>query len=132
MNDAAIHIRFDGNGRVYHPGETLSGEYWLDSIDPSEVRALEISILWYTEGKGDEDLSVHDFHRVVVEEHAGDAADCRGRFSTVLPNSPLSYEGQIIKVRWCARLRVFLRGREIVGQHRFRLGSVPPARIAKP
>jgi hypothetical protein len=132
VNDDAIHIRFDGNGRIYHPGETLAGEYWLEPIEPGEVRAMEISILWHTEGKGDEDISVHEFQRVAVEDRDIEPATCRGRFSTVLPNSPLSYEGQLIKVRWCVRLRVFLRGREIVGQHRFRLGNVPPSRTPKP
>ena len=68
MNDEAIHIRFDGNGRIYHPGETLSGEYWLEPVEPGEVRAMELSILWHTEGKGDEDISVHEFQRVAVED----------------------------------------------------------------
>jgi hypothetical protein len=132
VSDAAINIRFDGNGRVYHPGETLSGEYSLERIDAGEVRAIEVSILWSTEGKGDEDLAVHEFRRVSLEGHGHDGSPCRGRFSTVLPNSPLSYEGQIIKLRWCVRVRAFLHGREILGQHRFRLGNVSPAREIKP
>ena len=50
-------------------------------------------------------------------------------FSTMLPNSPLSYEGHIIKFRWCVRVRAFpVRGREVVGQRVFQLGSVPPSR----
>ena len=52
------------------------------------------------------------------------------RFSTTLPSSPLSYDGQIIKVRWCVRVRVFpLRGKEIVGEKRFQLGDVPPVGV---
>ena len=62
-------------------------------------------MLWYTEGKGDEDLAVHEFRRLSADN--GYRADPHrvGRFSTTLPNSPLSYEGVIVKVRWCVRVR---------------------------
>jgi hypothetical protein len=47
-------------------------------------------------------------------------------FSTVLPKSPLSYDGRIVKIRWCIRVRAFLLGgKEIFGQKNFRLGDVP-------
>jgi len=132
MGEPQVTIRFDGNGRTYLPGETLAGEYWLERVGRDGVRSIEVSIVWYTEGKGDDDFSVHDFRRLSVEE--GDEIDPRwpGRFRTVLPNSPLSYEGAIIKLRWCVRVRVFVAGgRQIVGQHGFRLGAVPPAKALK-
>lgn len=127
--EPSIVIRLDGNGRAYKPGEQLGGEYRFDAVARGEVRAVEISVLWYTEGKGDEDLSVHDFRRLAAEESGAADPAAPGRFQTVLPNSPLSYEGQIVKVRWCVRVRAFLgRGREIVGQQQFRLGEVPPSK----
>jgi len=131
MKEPLVRVRLDGNGRVYRPGETLSGEYRLDGIAPEEVKAVEISVLWHTEGKADEDLAVHDFRRLSVE--SGDRIDVRrpGRFSTVLPNSPLSYRGLIVKIHWCIRVRVFLaRGREVLGEIPFRLGEVLPPRSA--
>ena len=37
------------------------------------------------------------------------------RVRTRLPNSPLSYSGAILCIRWCVRLRLFLRrGRDYV------------------
>jgi hypothetical protein len=50
------------------------------------------------------------------------------RFETVLPNCPLSYDGLIVKVRWCVRVRAFLHrgGKEVFGQKVFRLGDIPP------
>ena len=114
MNSPRIRIRFDGNGRTDGPGEILSGEYWLDSMPDDGVRTIEVSVLWYTEGKGDEDLGVHDFRRVAIEEN-GDGRvprpglDCPGRFSTTLPNSPLTYCGVILRVRWCVRVARFAR-----------------------
>ncbi len=129
MNAPSVTIRLEGNGRAYRPGETLSGEYRLESIRREEVRAVEVSILWHTDGKGDEDLAVHDFRRVSAED--GDRIDPRhaSRFSTALPKSPLSYDGAIVRLRWCVRVRVFLtRDREVVGELPFRLGEVPAAR----
>jgi len=124
-----VTVRLDRNGRAYQPGEVLSGEYLLDSIPAEQIRAIEVSVLWHTDGKGEEDLAVHDFRRLPVENGSPINAREPGRFSTVLPNSPLSYDGWIVKVRWCVRVRVFLsRGREVVGERSFRLGRVPAAR----
>jgi len=131
MKEPSISIRLEGNGRVYEPGETLAGIYWLHATAPNEVRAIEVSVLWHTEGKGDEDFSVHEFRRLAADE--GCPIDPRepGRFSTVLPASPLSYDGEIVKVRWCVRVRAFLtRGRNVLGEMRFKLGSAPAPKAA--
>lgn len=133
MNDPAVIIRLDNNGRVYRPAEVLSGEYLLKSVTPGDVKAIEISVLWYTEGKGDEDLAVHAFWRLDAED--GDRIDPSRPepFSTTLPQSPLSYDGVILKLRWCVRVRAFLQhGKEVVGQRAFRLGDVPAAKVSTP
>ena len=128
MNDPAVLIRLDAVGRTYQPGQSLSGEYRLECVERDQLEAVEVSVLWFTEGKGDEDLAVHEFWR--HDAASGDWIDPRRpeRFSTTLPVSPLSYEGQIVKIRWCVRVRAFLkRGKELVGQKIFCLGNVPPA-----
>ena len=51
MSEPAVIIRLDGNGRIYQPGETLSGEYRLESIAVEQIRAIEASVLWFTEGR---------------------------------------------------------------------------------
>lgn len=130
MNDPAILIRLDGNTSTYQPGQTLSGEYRIEAVERDQIQAIEVSVLWSTEGKGDEDLAVHEFWR--RDAHTGDWINPSRpeRFSTTLPPSPLSYEGQIVKVRWCIRVRVFLqRGADLVGQKDFRLGSIPPPSV---
>ncbi len=124
--EPSVIIRFDGNGRVYRPGETLSGEYAFDGLPDNPAKFLEVSIVWFTEGKGEEDLAVHEFWRTNLEE--GNAAELfRPRhFSTTLPNSPLSYDGRIVKIHWCVRIRAFFHGgKEVFGQKLFRLGDVP-------
>lgn len=133
MANEQISLKLDGRGnRQYLPGETLAGSYYIDEIRNSIIEAVEISVLWFTEGKGNQDYGIHAFWR--RSNQAGDWIDPRkpGRFSTTLPNSPLSYEGQLIKVRWAVRVRVFLdNGKEIVEELVFRLGNIPNVRKLK-
>jgi hypothetical protein len=140
MNGSAISIQLDGSQpndrqpdggqfgtktRVYQPGGIFSGQYTIDAANPSDVGAVEVSVLWYSEGKGDEDLAVHEFWRKNAED--GDFIDPRRpeRFSTTLPQSPLSYDGRIVKICWCVRVRAFVGRKEIVAEEPFQLGSVP-------
>jgi hypothetical protein len=128
-NEPAVNIRLEGNGRNYRPGENLSGEYAFEELSADQVKSLEVSVLWYTEGKGDEDMAIHKFWRKDPENGAVIDVQRPARFETILPNSPLSYDGQIVKVRWCVRVRAFLhRGKEVFGQKEFRLGDVPPVK----
>ncbi len=128
MHDPLISIVLDRQLQVHQPGETLRGEYQIDAIDPTEIRAVELSILWYTEGKGEEDLAVHYFERLTAEDAESVALHELRRFQTDLPNSPLSYEGVLVKIRWCVRVRVFLRnGKEFVAERPFQLGEIPYA-----
>jgi hypothetical protein len=125
-NEPSVAVRLVGNGRIYHPSESLSGDYVFEGLSVEQIKAIEVSVLWFTEGKGDEDMAVHAFWRFDPEN--GDIVNPlqTARFETVLPNSPLSYDGLIVKVRWCVRVRAFLhRGKEVFGQKEFRLGQVP-------
>lgn len=131
MNQATMRILLEGNRRLYQPGDLLSGTYQVESPKSGGLHAVEISVLWRTEGQGDEDLAVHHFERI----DADDKIDFRRPqpFSTALPSSPLSYQGVIVKICWCVRVRAFLsRGKEIVGEVPFQLGSLPPVRLTKP
>ena len=110
----------------YRPGDWIHYEYQIDAVDAEELRAVESSVLWYTEGKGDEDLVVHYFER----REAGDVEDgdlCPlHRVRIKLPLSPLSYNGLIVKIRCCVRVRVFLHdGRDTFFDQPFQVGMVP-------
>ncbi len=123
-----IDLEHDRPDRRYEPGAGLSVRYRIGGVAPVSVRAIEVSVAWYTEGKGEEDLFVHAFERIVERERLL-AALAGGTFATTLPKSPLSYEGMIVKIRWCVRLRVFfVGGRDYVTEHVFEVGEVPPAR----
>ncbi len=123
-----ITLKLDSAAGEYQPGQRLSGHFMAEGAVPWMVRSAELSILWYTAGKGDEDFAVHHFERFVDEP--GRPLDLRlpHRFATALPASPLSYDGRIVKVCWCARLRIYpQQGPETLTEAVFRLGDVSAA-----
>jgi hypothetical protein len=133
LTTAAINLVLPAAHDDFASGETLSVEYNVDPTCADEIEALEISVLWFTEGKGDEDMAVHFFER--IEKEAAGGVDFRQprRFDTVLPYSPLSYEGVIVKIHWCVRARAFLaRGKQVVEERPFRLGNIPSAHTILP
>jgi hypothetical protein len=121
-----IQLTLDSPTAHYQPADRLTGRFLAAPAQPGAARAAELSVLWYTAGKGDEDMSVHHFERIVDEPARPLDLRVPHRFSTELPASPLSYDGEIVKVCWCVRLRLFLpQGQELVMEAPFRLGNVP-------
>jgi hypothetical protein len=123
-----IRLTLDSPTSHYQPGDQLTGRYMVEGTQSWAARAAELSVLWYTAGKGEEDMAVHHFERVVDDPARPLDLRVPHRFASVLPASPLSYDGRIVKVCWCVRLRLFLpQGQETVAEAAFRLGSVPVA-----
>jgi hypothetical protein len=88
---------------------------------------VEVSVNWYSEGKGDEDLGVHYFERYTPSDAIDGDLRQLHRFQTELPNSPLTYNGSIVKIRWRVRVRLnYGRGKEVVADRSFQL--LPPVR----
>jgi len=131
MNLPAVQLTLDSLTRHYRPGERLAGRFQVDASRPWPIRAAELSVLWYTAGKGEEDFAVHRFERWVDEIDRPLELRVPRPFSIALPPSPLSYDGQIVKICWCVRLRLFLpQGQESVHEVAFRLGDVPAAKTS--
>jgi hypothetical protein len=125
MKEPLVSIALRAYTRIFAPGDELGADFQIDAVEPGEVEAVEASVLWYTEGKGDEDLGVHFFQRFDGVGDEVPLAELRSIFTT-LPHSPLSYDGRIVKIRWCVRVRAFLtRGRSVVADQWFQLGNVP-------
>ncbi len=81
------------------------------TVEPSDcsIKAIETSVLWATEGKGDQDIGVHVFERRTFDEKdAASREKIEFAIGTQLPRSPLSYRGQILKINWLVSLRIFL------------------------
>ena len=140
-----ISVTFNHGTIQYGGGDQLRAHYTVESIESHSISAVERSVVWYTEGKGEEDLGVVFFERIQLDKRK-DATQTSpvswstdhltGALSADLPHSPLSYEGIIVKIRWCVRIRIFFRsGRDFVSEHIFFLGSVPvvqlPVKIEK-
>ena len=121
MNQTRIEIQLDKK-RLYEPGDFLICEYQIEPGDDFEINVLEASVLWSTEGKGEQDIGVHFFER--KKALPASAYLQRQKLSTVLPASPLSYWGRILKVDWFVRVKIFLaNGRTLTENRQFQLGS---------
>lgn len=123
-----ISLQLADARRAFEPGDDLECLYQIDAVAPEDILAVEASVLWRTEGKGEEEMAVHFFRRRTPADAPDGDLRPQDRFRTVLPNSPLSYDGVILKIHWCVRVRVFVRpGKDVHADLRFRLGAVPPA-----
>jgi hypothetical protein len=112
---------------------SLSGDYSVEGVSRDDLKAIELSVMWHSTGKGDEDFAVHYFDRWDLTRVASHPTRYAKSFRTVLPSSPLSYNGVIVKIAWCVRLRVFLtKGKEVVTEEHFQLGNVPSGRAVLP
>jgi hypothetical protein len=130
MNAVDVQVEINKRQMAFMPGDVLNATYRLISDDMPDIQGVELSVLWTTQGKGDTDMGIHFFERVTPDDGWDPAAV--HRLSTRLPRSPLSFDGLIIKIGWCVRVRVLVRGRkEFVGQASFRLGAVPPPQEVK-
>jgi hypothetical protein len=90
------------------------------------LEEVEVTIGWHTEGKGREARGV-EHHEVQRPGKGSLDANGSGKFSAVLPASPLSYDGVLIKVRWTVRVRVRLSGSgQLNSETAFQLGHVAP------
>ena len=106
-------------------------EYRLSATEGLEIHAIETSVIWIAGGKGSEDIGVHFFQRIGKDAISSSMLQRSQRVSTVLPNSPLSYPGMIIQIRWCVRVRMFYGNElELSQDHEFILGDaqVPDTR----
>lgn len=124
MMEPLISIQIQGDQSFLSPGDVMMCDYQIDAVPQDELQAVEASVMWHTEGKGDEDMGVHYFERRVPSD--ADDGDLRSwrRFETVMPNSPLSYDGELLQVFWSVRVRAFLRqGRQHSSELSFQLGD---------
>ena len=129
-----ISISQDQGVGYFAPGSILSAEYMVKLAPETSLSAIEASVIWMTEGKGETDIGAHFFERRNRASFTTDTFDRAQRLSTVLPQSPLSYQGNILKVHWLVRIRLFLEGgRETITDQPFRLSlSEQPCHWADP
>ena len=82
---------------AYLPGEWLEGKAnW--QLDKS-TDWIEVRLLWFTQGKGDNDISVEETIRV---EAPSLSDSCPFRFQ--LPLAPYSFSGKLISLIWAVEV----------------------------
>ncbi|MFI5454143.1 MAG: hypothetical protein ACHRXM_01700 [Isosphaerales bacterium] len=122
MSEGSLSIVLDRP--AFEPGETLRGSYQVVMAELSRLDEVEVTIGWHTEGKGLEARGV-EHHEV---QRAGKGSLDRngsGKFSAVLPASPLSYNGVLIKVCWAVRVCASVSGGgDMKSEEAFQLGHV--------
>ena len=118
-------IRLLGLQPTYMSHDVLEFDYRISSVQQNTISAIEVSVVWLTEGKGTEDLGVHFFQRLTGNSLAASDWSNPHKVQVPLPESPLSYEGKLLKISWCVRVRFYLNdGTELVAQQPFYLGTV--------
>ncbi len=111
---SSIVIELDEHPKFFRPGQAISGRYRLNLSELTpEVRALEWSIEWSTEGLGTEDRGRHVIAMFEPEGGVPNPDQWR-EFEVLLPRSQLSYDGLIVKVIWRVRVpRRFWQGSRV-------------------
>lgn len=123
----ALNLSLCNEEAIYTAGSQLTACWRISRVSLDELEGLEASVLWHTEGKGDEDLHVHHFHRVSDQQLRERGLADEQSTGCRLPATPLSYQGRLISVRWCVRVRLFMSdGREILAEQPFYLVAHQP------
>ncbi len=88
------------------PQGELAGVFVFPGGPPADTRSIEFSVLWKTSGRGTEDLGVVHFQAWKATDNTLDAMPNPHSFSIKLPPTPWSYDGELIKIHWLARIRI--------------------------
>ncbi len=92
-----LSIKIKDDQAAFGPGDTIEGiASWRLTEDPEHVR---LYLIWYTEGKGDEDTAIVDHIELAGAERQGEKP-----FSIALPEGPYSFEGKLIALQWALEL----------------------------
>jgi hypothetical protein len=88
-----IDIALHEDKTAYAPGETLQGTLRWNLQAP--VRSLDLSLLWYTSGKGTRDVGVFETQTFESPGLLGSKD-----FAIKLPEGPYSFSGRLISLIW--------------------------------
>jgi hypothetical protein len=90
---STLEIRTRDGKTQFRPQEIIEGAIsW--QLDAS-AEALELRLIWFTQGKGDTDVSVEDTRRFEAPALSGDS-----NFRFQLPAAPYSFSGKLISLSW--------------------------------
>ena len=88
-----LEIHVDAGGTAFEPGDTLRGT--LQWMGDRALEAVELRLLWYTEGRGDQDVGVARTLRIEAPAAVGSSP-----FELEAPGGPYSCSGRLVSIRW--------------------------------
>ncbi len=90
-----------GEEPQFLPGSKITGGVeWIEL--PEESDRLEVRLIWFTVGKGDQDAQFVD-----VKEIAAPGTNGQTEFEFMAPHRPNSFEGKLIAIQWAIEVIVF-------------------------
>ena len=92
-----LQLEARDGANAFLPGETVEGTASWQLDPPAET--VELRLLWFTQGKGDQDVGV-----VATQPFPEPAAKDRRSFSLQLPDGPYSFSGKLISLGWALEL----------------------------
>jgi len=117
----------------YVAGSSMRARWRIGRVPVEQLQGVEVSVLWHTDGKGDEDLSVIHFERYERSDLLRLGLAESKSLQCTLPAAPLSYRGHLMQIEWAVRVRVFLTdGRDIATEHPFLVVGRPVAAGTQP
>jgi len=100
----SVSLAIDNGEILFRPKSKVTGvaEWQLDH----EVRAVEVRLIWFTQGKGTQDFEIVDRRRFEAPALMGSE-----KFEFPLPEGPQSFSGALISLTWALEL-VTEKGKE--------------------
>lgn len=96
-----ITIQFNSVDAGYLPGEDISGQIaWKDL--PVDCERLEIRLIWYTQGKGDQDFGIADSSVISKPAVQGSAS-----YGFTAPHRPYTMQGKLLQLCWAVEVVSF-------------------------
>ncbi|WP_224367988.1 hypothetical protein [Hyalangium versicolor] len=102
MSTLQLEVALEEDSMDFPAGSLLRGAVRVDASAPVHARSLECRVLWFTEGKGTEDVGGPEA-AVLVRDQVLPPGKVLG-FQLRLPMGPWSYGGQLVKIRWVVQL----------------------------
>jgi hypothetical protein len=121
-----MNIRFGirENRTHFHPGDEVGGAVLWEGTEKPKL--AEVRLLWFTRGKGTEDVSV-----VATESFSDPQPGDTRTFQFKLPDAPYSFNGKLISLTWAVEFVLepgdHVRRTEIVvnpGREQIRLSEI--------
>lgn len=114
-----IRVSTRGGQTVFRPHNVIEGSVnWNLS---SQVKSIEIRLVWFTRGKGTPDISIVDSRALAAPPGMGDAP-----FRFTLPEAPHSFSGRLISLIWAVEaVAIPNRGKDLAsGRQEFILSPL--------